>query len=128
MPSVIAKMLLLAAAGACGTLARYGLGGLAQRIAGAGWPAGTWVVNILGSFAFGVVWILGEQRGLLGAEARTVLLVGFMGAFTTFSTLSFETVQMLREGQWAAAVLNAAGQVVVGVTAALLGMAVGRLA
>jgi CrcB protein len=105
----------------------YGLGGLCQRAAGASWPLGTWAVNILGSFLFGAIWIMSEHRGLLSAEARTVLLIGFMGAFTTFSTLSFETVQMIRDGQWLLATANAGGQVVVGVVAVLLGMAAGRL-
>ena len=127
MPPVLVRILLIAAAGACGTLARYGLGGLVQRLAGPTWPLGTWTVNVLGSLLFGVVWAMADERGIIGAEVRIILLAGFMGAFTTFSTLSFETAEMLRDGQWALAGANMGGQVVLGLAAVFVGMAVGKL-
>src|SRR5690349_844226 len=89
------RLLLLGATGAVGTLARYWLSGIVQRIAGAGFPWGTLVVNGLGCFVFGFVWTLAEDRLLIGGQTRLILLVGFMGAFTTFSTYIFETQQML---------------------------------
>ena len=124
---MLVRVLLLAGAGACGTLARYGLGGLVHRLVNTTWPLGTWVVNVAGSFLFGAIWALADERGLIGVEARIVLLAGFMGAFTTFSTFSFETVQLLRDGQWAMASCNAAAQVLVGLAAVFIGMAAGRL-
>ncbi len=129
MPPMLVRILLIAAAGACGALARYGLGGLAQRLAGSSWPLGTWTVNVLGSLLFGVIWAMAmdNERVIIGAETRIILLAGFMGAFTTFSTLSFETAQMLRNSQWVLAGVNAGGQVVVGLAAMFVGMALGRL-
>ena len=120
------KILLLALAGAVGTLARYGLGGLVQRAAGGAFPWGTLVVNVAGCFLFGLIWALGEERLLLGGETRTIILVGFVGAFTTFSTFAFETGEMLRSAQWLMAAGNLAAQNVVGIAALILGMAAGR--
>ncbi len=129
MPPMLVRILLIAAAGACGAVARYGLSGLAQRLAGSSWPLGTWTVNVLGSLLFGVIWAMAmtNERVIIGAETRIILLIGFMGAFTTFSTLSFETAQMLGKGQWVLAGVNAGGQVVVGLGAVFVGMALGRL-
>jgi len=121
-----AKLLWIAAAGAAGTLARFGLTGLATRWAGDSFPYGTFVVNIMGCFLFGMVWMLADQRALISGEARFIILTGFMGAFTTFSTFAFETGQFLRDAQWLAAGGNLVAQNVVGITALLLGLAVGR--
>ncbi|MBN1311142.1 MAG: fluoride efflux transporter CrcB [Anaerolineae bacterium] len=121
------KLLLIGAAGALGALARYGLAGVVQRIGGVDFPWGTLTVNILGSFLFGVVWSLSEDRLIIGSETRLIVLTGFMGAFTTFSTFMFETGALLREAQWELAALNLAGQNTVGLTCLFLGLIVGRL-
>ncbi len=119
-------LIWLAVAGACGTLARYGLGGLIQRLAGEGFPAGTFAVNALGSLLFGLVWAATAERGLLPETARLAVLTGFMGAFTTFSTFMFETGQLMREAQWLLAGANLLGQATVGIACLLLGLAAGR--
>jgi len=98
------KILLLAGAGALGTLA----------------------VNGLGCFLFGVVWTLAEERLVVSGETRLILLVGFMGAFTTFSTYAFETSAMLRDAEWLLAASNVLSQNVLGVLCFFLGAAVGR--
>ena len=116
----------LAAAGAAGALARYGLAGLVQRQAGGNFPAGTFVVNLAGCLLFGVVWGLLEHRLGLAAQVRLVVLTGFMGSFTTFSTFAFESAGLLQGGQIAAALANLAGQTVLGVALVWLGMAAGR--
>lgn len=121
-----AKLFWIAVAGAAGTLARFGLTGFVTRWGGNAFPYGTLTVNVLGCFLFGVVWMLADQRALMGGEARFILLTGFMGAFTTFSTFAFETGQFLRDAQWLAAGGNLVAQNVVGITALLLGLAVGR--
>jgi len=121
------RILLIAAAGAGGTLARYALAGAVQRVAPATFPYGTLVVNVVGCLLFGVVWALAEERLAVSPGVRTVLLVGFMGAFTTFSTYAFETSALLRDAQWAAAAGNLVAQNVLGVAALLLGLALGRL-
>lgn len=127
MSPLLGRLALLAAAGAVGTLARYGLQGAAQRFAGGSFPWGTALVNLAGCALFGVVWAAASERHLMGPEARLVVLVGFFGAFTTFSTFAFETVQMLRAGQWVWAAGNAALQNGGGVLALGAGILLGRL-
>lgn len=124
---MISRLLWLAAAGAVGTLARYGLQGTVQRFTGAGFPWGTLAVNALGCFLFGVVWTAASERHLLGGELRIILLVGFMGAFTTFSSYIFETGELMRSAQWALAAGNLALENVLGFVGLFLGYLAGRL-
>jgi CrcB protein len=119
--------MMIAAAGAVGTLARYGLSGLVQRFADSEFPWGTLTVNLLGSFLFGVVWSVAEVRIGIGPQLRAVGLIGFMGAFTTFSTFSFEAGQMLRDAQWFSAAGYLLAHNVFGILCLLVGMAVGRM-
>src|SRR4030067_3697270 len=104
------KILLIAMAGAAGPLGRYWLSGLVQRASGAAFPWGTFAVNMGGCLLFGLVWSIAEERFLIGPQARSVVLVGFMGAFTTYSTYTFETAQLLRDSEWALALGNIALQ------------------
>jgi CrcB protein len=120
------KLIWLSVAGAAGTLARYGLALGVQRLLGPAFPWGTLAVNALGCFLFGVVWMLWEDRGRISVETRTIVLVGFMGAFTTYSSFAFETAQQLREAEWLHAGLNIAAQTVVGLVCVFLGFAVGK--
>lgn len=125
---MIAKILLLAVAGGAGAVSRYLLAGAVQRLAGSGFPLGTFAVNMIGSFLFGLLWGLFEHRLPLGGQARIVILTGFMGAFTTFSTFAFETATMVQHGQGWLALINAGGQIILGLVLVMLGMGVGRLA
>lgn len=120
------KLVWLALAGAMGTLSRYGLGGLVQRILGESFPWGTLTVNALGCFLFGFVWTLAEDRLLISGETRFIVLTGFLGAFTTFSTFTFETGGLLRDSEWLLALGNILGQNVLGLTLLFLGLTVGR--
>ena len=119
------QLLLLALAGAAGTLARYAAYVGAQRLPWGNLPIATLVVNVVGSFLFGLVWMLGEH-GRLSAQSRLLILTGFMGAFTTFSTFAFDTGQMMREGHWAAAAANLLANNVLGIGAFLLGLAIAQ--
>jgi CrcB protein len=123
----MSKIALIALAGACGTLCRYWLSGLVYDLMGRDFPWGTWAVNIAGCFLFGLVWILAEERGFLSAQARILILTGFMGAFTTFSTFIFESGGLLNDGQWLKLALNLAGQNLVGFAALYLGTGLGRI-
>lgn len=114
-------VVLLAVAGALGSVARYGCGLAARQLFGAAFPWGTWTVNLLGCVFFG--WVIARcDRALLSEEARLILLVGFAGAFTTFSTLAFDTVSLAKEGRWMAAVANLVIQNLCGVAAILAGL------
>ena len=123
MPS---KILWMALAGMLGTLSRYGLQGLVQRHAGSVFPWGTMAVNMAGCFLFGLVWSLAEDRLTISSEVRTIILVGFMGAFTTFSSFAFETAQLMRDAEWLLAGANVVSQNVCGVLCLFLGLALGR--
>lgn len=120
------KLLWLALAGAMGTLARYGLAGAAQRAFGGDFPWGTFTVNLLGCFVAGLFWSLAESRLSISGQMRVIILMGFMGAFTTFSAYVLETGELLRDAQW----LWAAGNVVLqngcGIVLFFLGLAAGR--
>src|SRR4051812_21550102 len=115
------KLAWLAFAGALGTLSRYGLGTWIQRQHGSDFPWGTWGVNGLGCFFFGFVWALSEGRFYLDASTRFLVLAGFMGAFTTFSTYMFETHRMLEGGQWVWAAVNLMGQNAAGLASLIFG-------
>uniref|UniRef100_I2PZT4 Fluoride-specific ion channel FluC n=1 Tax=Desulfovibrio sp. U5L TaxID=596152 RepID=I2PZT4_9BACT len=121
------KIGLIALAGSAGTLARYWLSGLVYDVFGRDFPWGTAVVNILGCFLFGLVFELGEDRMLLRTEARIVLLTGFMGAFTTFSTFVFESAGFLEDGRYLPALANVAFQTVLGFAALFAGLMLGRM-
>lgn len=121
------KILLLALAGVVGTVLRFWLGGYVQRVYGGVFPWGTFAVNMTGCFLFGVIWTLAEERFIISGEARAVLLIGFMGAFTTFSSFVFETGQLLRDSQWALAFGNIMLQNMTGLVCLFIGLALGRL-
>ncbi len=121
------KLMWLFAAGGLGTLARYWLGGFVQRSCGSEFPFGTIVVNLVGCLAFGFVWTLAEGRLIISGETRFIILAGFMGAFTTFSTFAFETSGMLSDAEWRNATGNFLGHNVVGVAAVIGGMFLGKL-
>ncbi len=121
------KLALIALAGGLGTLARYGLSGLVQKSVDGEFPWGTVAVNLFGCFLFGVLFSLADSRTSISGETRIILLTGFMGAFTTFSTFVYETAEMLRLSQWWLAASNMALQNFVGIIALLVGMALGRL-
>jgi len=121
------KVLLLAAAGGLGTLCRYGLAGLVQRWTDSMFPWGTATVNIIGCFLFGMLWVVMEERFSVSPETRVIVLTGFMGAFTTFSTYMFETQRLLEDSQYLAAFGNLGLQNGVGLAAVILGLSLGKL-
>jgi len=93
------KLFFLGLAGALGTLARYGLVGIIQRTSLTTFPLGTTLVNLLGCLVFGLVWELTSERFQINTELRGCILIGFMGAFTTFSTFIFESGRLLADGE-----------------------------
>ena len=118
--------LLVALGGAIGSTARYLLAGAVHRFASPYFPYGTFVVNVAGCLLFGVIFALGEERFVIGPSARAFLLIGVLGGFTTFSSFTFETFQLLRDGELLLAAANAVGQLVAGLAAFWVGMTVVR--
>jgi CrcB protein len=101
------RTVLVGLGGLVGGVARYWLAGAVQRVGGSAFPAGTLAVNLLGSFVVGVVMALSLERGMINADLRTFLAVGFCGGFTTMSTFSYETVALIGDGEPFRALSNA---------------------
>lgn len=113
-------------AGALGALCRYGLGSLvSERYPGA-FPLGTFLINVTGSFLLGLLFVLLTERAGLPPTWRTAVTVGFLGAYTTFSTFTLETLRLVEDGALGLAALNALGSLAVGLIAVWLGVSLGR--
>jgi CrcB protein len=112
-------------AGAFGALARYGVGGLIVGRARA-FPWETFVVNVTGSFVLGFTFTVMTEQLTTAPWLRTALTVGFVGAYTTFSTLSFETYRLLEDGALGLAAANLLGSAAAGLAAVYLGVVAGR--
>ena len=116
--------------GGLGALARWAFGVTAARWLGIAWPWGTFGVNVLGSFAMGLVMAALTRGGAMnGGEEnwRLFLATGILGGFTTFSAVSLESARMIEAGQWGQAGLYGLTSVVVSIAALFAGMALGRL-
>ncbi len=124
---MIVKLLGLALAGAAGTLARYGLAGLVQNSTKGSFPWGTLVVNLIGCMLFGFAWTALTERLAVSLEMRTIILVGFMGAFTTFSSFVFDTSRLMGDSQWLAVLGNVTAHNLTGILAFFAGLLVARL-
>lgn len=117
----VVTLLLIGLGGAIGSTARYLVSALVLRATTPYFPYGTFVVNVLGCALFGAIVGLAQHRVALSPDARAFLLVGVLGGFTTFSTFAFDTLSLLRDAQPAAALVNALGQLLVGVAAVWVG-------
>ncbi|MEV8213644.1 fluoride efflux transporter CrcB [Leifsonia sp. NPDC077715] len=120
-------VLAVAAAGGVGAVARLVFDGLLRSWLRVGYPIGTTVINVTGSFLLGLVTGLALAHGL-PPEWRAVLGTGFLGGYTTFSTASYETVRLAQQRRYRAALLNGVGMLVLALTAAGLGLWLGQLA
>lgn len=120
------NMLIVFLGGGIGAVARYGLQGFVHRLTGADFPYGTLTVNLLGSLAIGVLMVSLEERFASSPDLRLFLAVGVLGGFTTFSSFSFETMALLREGDFLAGGFNVCASVAGCLGATWLGMALGR--
>ena len=108
------KTIFIALAGLVGTLIRYWLAGFVARQYGENFPWGTLIVNLIGSFLAGALYHLAEERLLISPALRTVILIGLLGGFTTFSSYGLQTFTLLRDGQIGLATLNVAVSNVLG--------------
>jgi CrcB protein len=119
-------LILIAAGGAAGAVARYLVdNAVLDRYAGA-FPLGTLTINVSGAFVLGLLAALIIDRGVLPADLRSPLIVGFLGAYTTFSTLMLDSWRLVEDGLPAMALLNVGGSAVLGILAVVGGLWVGR--
>jgi len=113
--------------GGIGSVARYALASAVQREMPGPFPSGTFAVNLLGSFAIGLVGALGLERAAISPEARVFLMVGILGGFTTFSSFAWETLGLISVRDVLRATLYVAGSVFFGLLGAWLGRLLGRI-
>ncbi len=123
---MIEKILLISLGAVLGANARYWLGDWIAQKWGSAFPLGTLVINLTGSFVLGLFMALAMERWALDPRWRLLFAVGFLGAYTTFSTYSYESLLLLDRGQWLAGLFNLLGSAVLGLLAAGLGMALGK--
>ncbi|RME28825.1 MAG: fluoride efflux transporter CrcB [Deltaproteobacteria bacterium] len=121
------NLLFISLAGAFGAGSRYLVSGWAYRVLGDRLPFGTMTVNLLGCLAAGALLEVGLNSDAIPPSLRNALAIGFLGAFTTFSTFEYETFRMLEDGRVLAALSNVGIQLVAGLAAVGGGIALGRL-
>jgi len=115
------KVMCIAAGGAAGAVARYAVGAAVKSWVGDGFAWSTLCVNLVGSFLIGVL-VATFEHAHISPNMKLLLMTGLLGAFTTFSTFSLETVQMLDEGRWTHAAANVGGSCAMGVAMVVAGM------
>ena len=116
----------LAAGSAIGGVSRYLVGSLLQRLTGTGFPAGTLLINVSGSFLLGLIVQYAIETSAVSPELRGFLTIGFCGGYTTFSTFSYESLALIEDGQWPRAALYILLSVLLSIAAALLGVLAAR--
>ncbi len=120
------NLIAIAGGGAVGALMRFWISNSVYAMAGRDFPYGTLVVNVLGSFLMGILFILLNERFNIDPVWRAALIIGLLGAFTTFSTFSIETLNLFLAGDIARAAMNIILSVVVCILATWLGVVIGR--
>lgn len=120
-------LVFIAIGGAGGAVARYLVDSwVAQRAAGA-FPWGTLLINVSGSLVLGLLFALATERDVLPASMRAPLMIGFLGAYTTFSTLMLESWRLFEDGAVGLAAVNVVGSSLLGLAAVFIGLALGRV-
>ncbi|MFA5148323.1 MAG: fluoride efflux transporter CrcB [Candidatus Omnitrophota bacterium] len=113
--------------GALGTVSRYAMSVFVYRTMGADFPYGTLAVNLTGCFIIGFLAAITEDRFIFGSNIRLFLMIGFCGAFTTFSTFMLETANLIKDGESFRALLNVLLSVIIGFLVFRLGLLAGEL-
>jgi fluoride exporter len=122
----VTQALAIATGGAAGALLRFWMSQGVYLLLGRGFPYGTLAVNILGSFLMGLLYVYLLDRSHIAPEWRAAILIGMLGAFTTFSTFSIETLNLFEQGEQFKALMNAVLSVVLCLFATWLGVIIGR--
>jgi len=122
----VSQLVYIAAGGATGALMRYWMSNGVYALLGRGFPYGTLTVNVVGSLLMGFCYVFMIERMDVSVEWRAALMIGLLGAFTTFSTFSIETLNLLESGEQLKAALNILLSVTLCIIGCWLGMIVGR--
>jgi fluoride exporter len=119
--------LAIALGGAAGAMSRFWLHGAMQRFNGGSFPLGTFTVNLLGSFLIGVFFVLLAEKAQLSETWRPLIIVGFLGAMTTFSTFSLDALLLFEQGHYNTALFYVVSSVALCLLAAFAGMQITRV-
>jgi fluoride exporter len=120
-------LILIGAGGFCGAIARYLVDGWVSGSTRVGaFPLGTFVINLSGAFVLGLLFALALEKAAVDPRIRGPVMIGFLGAYTTFSTLMLESWRLAEDGSWGLAMLNLTLSVVLGMAAVFAGLTVGR--
>ncbi len=122
----LTQLALVAGGGAVGSVLRFITSSSVQRFTNTDFPFGTLSVNVIGSFVMGLLYIFLVERSSMSMEWRALLLIGLLGGFTTFSSFSIETMNLLEQALFGKMVINIVASVVTCLLATWLGMKIGR--
>ena len=120
------QILSIAAGGAAGALLRFWISSGVYGILGRGFPWGTLAVNVIGSLLMGFLYVIFLERMTVEPEVRAAIIIGLLGSFTTFSTFSIETLNLIEQADYMKAILNMAVSVFACLLAAWAGLLLGR--
>ena len=120
-------LLLVGLGGFAGAISRYVVDGLVAEHTGGNFPWGTLAINASGTFLLGLLFAMTTERAILPAEIRGPLMIGYLGAYTTFSTYMLESWRLVEGGALGLAVANLGGSLAIGLVAVVAGLAIGRL-
>lgn len=119
-------VVLVGVGGFAGAISRYLVDGFVSDRTGGGFPWGTLVINVSGTFLLGLLFAMTTERAILPAEIRGPVMIGFIGAYTTFSTYLLESWRLIEDGAWPTALANLGGSIAIGLFAVAAGMIIGR--
>ena len=120
------RLLIIAIGGALGAVARHELGSLVARRWNGPFPLGTWLINLSGALAIGIFLTIYGERLTLHQNWRLLIAVGFLGAYTTFSTFEYETLRLIMDGHLATALVYVTSSLLLGLVAVWTGVAIAR--
>jgi len=122
----VGQLVAIACGGAIGALSRFGLQQWLSTIYNGRFPLAIFVANSIGSLCLGLFYVLIVEKGIVPEVWRPFLIIGLIGAFTTFSTFSLDSIRLIEEGNWSMALGNIVANLVVGLVGAYVGMSIGR--
>jgi len=122
----VVSLVLIGLGGFAGAITRYLVDGFVVDRTGGSFPWGTLVVNASGTFLLGLLFAMTAERAILPAETRGPLMIGYLGAYTTFSTYLLESWRLIEGGAWGLALANLGGSIAIGVMALVVGLIIGR--
>jgi fluoride exporter len=121
------KYLIIGAGGFAGAMARYAVAVWIGQRWGRSFPLGTFTINVSGSFLIGLLMYLLTEKLMVNPQWRLFLIVGFLGAYTTFSTFEYETGELIKDGEWMFALLNVTGSMIAGFIALKTGEIIAKI-